>query len=150
MEKKVNETKKKCFALLTKKSKKKKKKKILSKVNNQCDCMDTGGQRFVMKILENAWHYKEEEWNGKQFLMDWRGTVLKILHHLQARICKVSVCNFSPLNHGSWYYSLEDGKSKDNPYNPTSVGILSGRLSYNCMHPSLWRVTQGFTYCLYE
>ena len=54
VEKKVNETKKKCFALLTKKSKKKKKKKILSKVNNQCDCMDTGGQRFVMKILENA------------------------------------------------------------------------------------------------
>ena len=53
VEKKVNETKKKCFALLTKKSKKKKK-KILSKVNNQCDCMDTGGQRFVMKILENA------------------------------------------------------------------------------------------------
>lgn len=52
VEKKVNETKKKCFALLTKKSKKKK--KILSKVNNQCDCMDTGGQRFVMKILENA------------------------------------------------------------------------------------------------
>ena len=49
----MNETKKKCFALLTKKSKKKKK-KILSKVNNQCDGMETGGQRFVMKSLENA------------------------------------------------------------------------------------------------
>ena len=94
---------------------KKKKKKILSKVNNQCDCMETGGQRFVMKSLENAWHYKEEEWNGKQFLMDWRGTILKILHHLQATICTVSVCNFSPLNHGSRYYSLEDGKSRWQP-----------------------------------
>ena len=113
VEKKVNETKKNVLHFWQKKVKKKK--KIISKVNNQCDCMDTGGQRFVMKILENAWHYKEEEWNGKQFLMDWRGTVLKILHHLQARICKVSVCNFSPLNHGSRYNSLEDGKSRWQP-----------------------------------
>ena len=103
---------KKKFCNSDKKKKKKKKKKILSKVNNQCDCMETGGQRFVMKSLENAWHYKEEEWNGKQFLMDWRG---KILHHLQARICKVSVCNFSLVNHGSRYYSLEDGKSRWQP-----------------------------------
>ena len=45
---------KKMFCTSDKKKVKKKKKKILSKVNNQCDCMDTGGQRFVMKILENA------------------------------------------------------------------------------------------------
>ena len=32
----------------------------------------------------------------------------------------------------------------DNPYNLTSVGILSGRLSHNCVHPNLWRVTQYY------
>ena len=33
--------------------------------------METGGQRFVMKNLENAWYYKEDEWNGMENSFLW-------------------------------------------------------------------------------